>query len=67
MNNDRPDRCVTQQAQFMVADKRYKKKKPKGNKHKVRFDLVSGHNSILPLSMAGRHKQVRKNNNNNLK
>lgn len=25
MNNDRPDRCVTQQAQFMVADKRYKK------------------------------------------
>lgn len=25
MNNDRPDRCVTQQAQFMVTDKRYKK------------------------------------------
>lgn len=29
MNNDRPDRCVTQQAQFMVKDKRYKKNKGK--------------------------------------
>lgn len=46
MNDDRPDRCVTQQAQFMVKDKRYKK--TKGNKHKVKFDLVSEHNSILP-------------------
>lgn len=57
MNNDRPDRCVTQQAQFMVKDKRYrrkKKKKSRGNKHEVRLDLVSEHNSLLP----GRRKQV---------
>lgn len=66
MNNDRPDRCVTQQAQFMAADKRYKKKKKNQREINTRsgltlcLDIILFHHS----AMAGRHQQLRENNPN---